>query len=280
MVVKKIKGSGKYIVAFLVGILFFIILLVNGCSKGNEGETQAEAETSHAETPKRAENTSTGKIKYDVSLATATIKGVVKFEGTAPAPKALKVTEKYCIENYYKDKPLLSESVVVNSNNTLKNVAVYVKDGADKFEFDVPKEPKTLDQKGCKYIPHVLTLQVNQPLNTLNSDPFLHNIHTTGELNPEINFGQPKEGMKSTKTFEYPEVVAFKCDVHSWMSAYVIVLPHPFSSVTDDKGEFQIKLPPGEYTIEAWHEKYGTQSQKIVVGANETKEIVFTYKSQ
>ncbi|MFN7182344.1 MAG: carboxypeptidase regulatory-like domain-containing protein, partial [Planctomycetota bacterium] len=260
----------------LLSLLLLFVILVTGCSKSDSsGSVGSETEPSKNAGTERAT-----KIKYDSLQATATIKGVVKFEGQPPQPKELRVTEKYCIENFYKDKPLYAETVVVNPNNTLKNVAVYVKEGAEKWDFEPPQEAKTINQQGCRYIPHLLTLQVNQPLEILNSDPFLHNVHTSGEINPELNFGQPKQGMKTTTTFKHPEVVVFKCDVHSWMSAYIVVLPHPFSSVTDDKGEFTIKLPPGDWTIEAWHEKYGTQTQKVTVSANETKEIIFTYKGE
>ncbi|CUT00163.1 Carboxypeptidase regulatory-like domain-containing protein, partial [Candidatus Kryptobacter tengchongensis] len=113
-----------------------------------------------------------------------------------------------------------------------------------------------------------------------NSDPLLHNVHAMPKKNKPFNIGQPVKGMKSYYTFTTPEImVPFKCDVHPWMSAYAGVLDHPFFSVTDDKGGFEIKnLPPGTYTIEAWHEKLGTQTQTVTVKAGETKTIEFTFE--
>ena len=124
-------------------------------------------------------------------------------------------------------------------------------------------------------------MRVGQPLEIVNSDPTLHNIHAMPKANPEFNNGQPIQGMKMTHTFTAKEVmVPFKCDVHGWMNAYVGVLDHPYFAVTDTDGKFELKgLPPGTYTIEAWHEKLGTQTQSVTIGAKETKDVTFTFKA-
>ena len=124
-------------------------------------------------------------------------------------------------------------------------------------------------------------MRVNQPLQIINSDPTLHNIHALPKANKEFNNGQPIQGMKMTHTWETKEVmVPFKCDVHGWMNAYVGVLDHPYFAVTGKDGKFDLKtVPPGTYTIEAWHEKLGAMTQSVTVGAKETKEITFTFKA-
>src|SRR6267378_4361063 len=159
--------------------------------------------------------------------------------------------------------------------------------GAANFKGAKPAVPmivmsgdkKTIDQRGCTYHPHVFGMMANQQLEILNSDPLLHNIHALPKNSPQFNMAQPKQGAKNVKTFTSPEVmVKFKCDVHSWMSAYAGVLDHPFYSVTDDKGSFEIKnLPAGEYDIEAWHEVYGAQTMHVTVGAADTKTVNFTF---
>ena len=115
----------------------------------------------------------------------------------------------------------------------------------------------------------------------VNSDPTLHNIHALPKDNAEFNNGQPIQGMKMAHTFTAKEVmVPFKCDVHGWMNAYVGVVDHPFFAVTDKDGKFSFKgLPPGTYTIEAWHEKLGTQTATVTIAAKETKDANFSFKA-
>jgi hypothetical protein len=177
-------------------------------------------------------------------------------------------------------EPVFAEEVLVE-NGSLQNVFVYVKEGLEKYSFTPPAEPATIDQKGCHYTPHVGGMMVNQKLLIINSDPTLHNIHCWAEKNPQFNVGQPVKDMKTEKTFTTPEVlIHFRCDVHKWMSSYLGVLPHPYYGVTGKDGAYSLKnLPPGEYVIEAWHEKYGTQTQKVTVADKESKEISFSFKA-
>jgi hypothetical protein len=123
-------------------------------------------------------------------------------------------------------------------------------------------------------------MRTGQKLEILNSDPTLHNIHATPKSNSEFNTGQPIQGMKTEHTFNSQEVmVPFKCDVHGWMNAYVGVLDHPYFAVTGPDGKFSLKgLPPGTYTVEAWHEKLGATTQSVTLAAKETKDVSFTFK--
>lgn len=208
----------------------------------------------------------------------AALAGKVLFEGTAPAPQMVRLdADPVCLLQHKGGLP--SEEVVVNPNGTLKNVFVYVKQGLEGKKFDPPKEPVIFDQKGCHYEPHVFGIRVNQPLQILNSDGTLHNVHSLPKNSKEFNLGMPIQGMKLTQKFSAPEVmVKIKCEVHPWMAAYGGVLDHPFFAVTGADGTFTLKdLPPGEYTLEAWHEKYGTQTAQVKVP--DQSEVSFTFKS-
>jgi plastocyanin len=213
---------------------------------------------------------------------TSVITGKIVFKGAAPTQRRINTSaDPYCAE-HHKDKPLVSEEVVVNDNGTLRNVFVYVKDGLGNRRFAAPRQAAVLDQVDCVYVPRVLGVQVGQPLEIRNSDDTLHNVHCAANVNTPFNEAQPLKGMKKSHLFSRSEVmVAFKCDVHPWMGAYVGVLPHPYFSVTGEDGEFSIKnLPAGEFTIEVWHEKYGTQTQKVKVGAGESQTIEFTFEAK
>jgi len=209
---------------------------------------------------------------------TGTVTGTITFAGTAPAPEPIKMTsDPTCTQA---GGPATTETLLVGSSGGLQNVFVYVKDGLGDRTFPTPAAPVLLDQKGCHYIPHVLGIQVGQPLEIVNSDSTLHNVHAVPKTNGEFNTGQPLKGMKHVHTFSTKEVmVPFKCDVHGWMNAYVGVLDHPFYAVTGADGSFSLKgLPPGTYTVEAWHEKLGTQTQTVTVAATETKDVAMTFK--
>ncbi|MDX1548855.1 MAG: carboxypeptidase regulatory-like domain-containing protein [Rhodothermales bacterium] len=204
------------------------------------------------------------------------IAGAVSFTGTAPEPQPLNL-DKECED--LRDDPALAQSVVVNDNGTLRWVFVYVKEGLEGQTFATPTEPVVFDQQGCMYTPHVFGVQTGQPIQILNSDPLLHNIHALPEENRPFNFGMPRQGDERTREFRTPEVmVRIKCDVHPWMSAYAGVLDHPYYATTGEDGSFRIEgLPAGTYTVETWHEEYGTQTQQVTVGDGEEATADFSY---
>ncbi|MBI4432403.1 MAG: carboxypeptidase regulatory-like domain-containing protein [Candidatus Omnitrophica bacterium] len=216
-------------------------------------------------------------MTFAIGSAQAAVTGKALFEGAAPAAEKIKVdADPKC--KMMHPAGLEASSVIVNSNGTLKNVFVYVKEGA-QGKFETPKESVVFDQVGCEYKPKVFGIQVNQTLEILNSDDTLHNVHSLPTQSQGFNLGMPIKGMKLKKSFSKPEVmVKIKCEVHPWMAAYAGVLDHPFYSVTDDEGKFEIKnLPPGNYVLEAWHEKYGAQTQNMTVAEGE-QETSFTFK--
>ena len=176
--------------------------------------------------------------------------------------------------------PQKSEEVVVNDNGTLRNAFVWVKSGLPDKHWQVPTAAVELDQSGCMYKPHVLGVMTGQNIEIKNTDPTNHNIHPLPKSNQEWNESQPPGSVPKMQSFARQEVmIPVKCNIHPWMRAYIGVVSHPFFAVTGDDGTFTIKgLPPGTYTIETWHEKYGTQDQQVTVGAKESKTVDFSFK--
>lgn len=212
-------------------------------------------------------------------VSAGTISGKVFVEGSLPEnPKISMDADPVCKGLH--GEAVYAEKALVNPDQTLRNVFVYVKEGFSGTA-EVPKAAALLDQKGCMYQPHVLGMQAGQPLSIVNSDATLHNVHALAKNNQEFNLGMPIQGMKLEKTFFNPEVMMkFKCDVHPWMNAYVGVLPHQFYSVTGPGGSFEITgLPDGEFTIETWHETFGTLTEKVQVSGDDVKTIEFKFSS-
>ncbi|HEX7829271.1 MAG TPA: carboxypeptidase regulatory-like domain-containing protein [Thermoanaerobaculia bacterium] len=206
----------------------------------------------------------------------ATVAGLVKFEGTAPKMPPTPMNADPTCASQHPTTPT-SEEVVVGAGGELANVLVYVENGPAT---PVPG-PAMLDQKGCMYSPHVSAVQAGQVVKIKNSDPTLHNVHAMPKVNSQFNEGQPVQNMVADKKFDKVEPAPFviKCDVHGWMKSYMAVLPNSYHSVSQTNGTFSIaNLPPGNYTLVAWHEKYGSQKQQVTVGAKETKQVTFTFK--
>jgi len=213
------------------------------------------------------------------AFAASTVTGTVTFDGKAPTLRPLAMdADPVCAKKH--PTPAPNEMLVLGSNNTMGNILVWVSKGVPAGKtFPVPKTPVVLDQNGCQYKPHVMGIMVGQQYKILNSDGVLHNIHTLPKINPAFNQGMPATVKEATTVFDKPEgVFHTKCDVHPWMSAYVAVFNHPFYSVTSADGKFTISgLDPGTYEITAWHEKLGTQTATVTVGASDTKTQNFKF---
>jgi hypothetical protein len=219
--------------------------------------------------------------RQPVAQGGATVTGKVKLVGKAPANPAIDMTEEPKCKAKYTTAPR-EQIVEVNPNGTLADVFVYVKSGLPaSYTAPAPAGAVTLDQDGCRYHPHVFGILVGQTLAIKNSDGILHNIKAKGVKNRPFNISQPTS-MTSERTFSAPEVMlSLECNVHGWMHAWLGVLPHPFYAVSGTDGSFAIKgLPPGTYTIEAWQEKYGTQTGTVTVTGSESKTVDFSFAAK
>jgi plastocyanin len=212
----------------------------------------------------------------------ATVSGKIALEGTPPPNAAIRMNaDPACVAANKGQSP--TQETFTGDAGSLGNVFVYVQSGLSG-SFPAPTTAVVLDQHACRYVPHVFGVQVGQPIEILNSDPTLHNVHATPKTNQEFNTAQPIQGMKTSHTFTEKEadvVIPFKCDVHGWMNAYAGVLDHPYFTVSKADGTFSIpNLPPGSYTLAAWHERLGTQTMPVTVAAKETKsDANFTFKA-
>lgn len=276
--------SMKKFVSLMFALTFVFVM---ACGKGHEAASkEEEGEDDEAKQTVTAATTETGAATAATPAAAAavvadaaTLSGTVKFAGAAPKAAPIQMSaDPYCQSQHPNGQGAEDEESVVGPAGELANVLVYVKNAPAGA---TPSTPATIDQKGCRYYPHVQAVVVNQAIQIKNDDATLHNIHAMPETNSQFNEGQPVQGMVATKKFDKVEMKPFriKCDVHGWMKSYMAVLPHPYFSVSQMNGQFSIaNLPPGTYTIVAWHEKYGQQEQQVTVGAKETKQIAFSFK--
>ena len=211
-------------------------------------------------------------------LGNATISGTVMFTGTPPANPTIDMSEEQACREGYSDAP--TDPVVMVSDGHLANVFVRVTGGLPEGAAPPrPSEPAVIDQDGCLYHPRVVGVMVGQQLEIRNSDPVLHNIKAVPTANRGFNISQPQEGMTSTRTFNTPEImVPLECNVHGWMNAYVGVVAHPYFATSGEDGTFSISgLPAGTYTLEAWHEQFGTRTGTVTVTEGGTGTVDFTF---
>jgi hypothetical protein len=230
-----------------------LLSLASACGKKEEGPSEGP--------PGR---------QYESKNDEGAISGKIAFEGTAPEPKKIDTSaDAVCGQ---KNPNLTTEEWVVKDGK-LANTFVYIKDGtlADGTKigdtgFPVPASAVVLDQNGCHYVPHVFGIMTNQKLSVTNSDPTQHNIHPQPKNNEEWNQTQPNGAPPIEKTFKRAEVlIPVKCNQHPWMKAYIGVLKHPFFAVSKADGSYEIKgVPPGTYTVAAWHEGGATGTEKTI----------------
>jgi plastocyanin len=207
-----------------------------------------------------------------------TVSGRVSFEGTPAKPHTIDMSqEPSCAKQY--GKPVAAENVVTGPANALENVVVYVSAGAP--DEPPPAEPAVLVQKGCRYAPHILAFLVNQDFEIVNDDQTSHNIHTLPSSNREWNKMQPAGSPPIEDKYARPEFIPVKCNIHPWMKGTLAVMKNSHYAITTVDGEFKLpNLPPGNYTITAWHESYGEQTQEVSITGPETKSVNFVFKAK
>jgi len=219
-----------------------------------------------------------------------TITGTVKYDGKVPKFREIKMDADPICLSKHADK-VFPQTLILGEDNMMGNVFIRIKGWSNPsinahlgkiFDetFPLPVEPVVITQEGCMYTPHVIGIMVGQSLKILNPDGTLHNVHVLSKINPEFNLAMPKFRKETTKIFNKEEFMfPIKCDVHPWMSAWISVMSHPYFDITNaSDGEFRIdNIPAGEYDIEAWHEKLGTQTQKVLVHKTKTHKIEFIF---
>lgn len=264
---------------FFVALMLSLCLLAFAAACGDADDTMEDAAGDEAGAAEVA------RTEYKPTGSEGSIAGTITFNGPAPAPRPISMDQDpVCARE---GAGAVAEDIVVNGDK-LQNVFVYIKEGKtgdrsiNNYSF-AASQPAILDQKGCRYVPHVLGIQTQQPLNVLNSDATSHNVNVDAKLNSKFNQGQPNGAPPIVKQFTRNEtLIPVKCNQHPWMRAYIGVLSHPFFSVSGQDGRFEITgVPPGTYTIVAWHEKYPQgQTQTVTVAPSAGAEANFSFTAQ
>jgi hypothetical protein len=209
------------------------------------------------------------------------LSGRVTLSGAPSRPKPYDLSKEPACARMHAANPLFPETLVLGPGNSVRNVVVYISAGAP-YPGPVPSTPALFDQQGCQYATHVLAFRAGQEVKISNSDPLSHNIHPLAKVNREWNKLQPAGTPPFAYSYENEEFIPVKCNIHPWMQGYFVVLRTPYFAVTDDDGGFSLgELPPGRYTITAWQETLGTQSQEVEIkssGEPQTLNFTFTAK--
>jgi hypothetical protein len=213
----------------------------------------------------------------------ALIRGKISLNGAVPKRKEVDTSGDRAVHQFYIGAPMLSEELIVSDGGGTANALIYISKGFEDLKYDVPTDPVVLDQIKGRFEPHVLAMMAGQALKIKNSDPLTHNVHglSPDHNNLEFNLSQAKQGAENLQNRITVPEVCFKiqCDIHKWMKAYVGVFSHPFFVVSRADGSFEIGgLPAGQYTVTVWHEKLGTLSEEVNIGAREKKKVNFTYQ--
>lgn len=241
--------------------MFAPLLLLVGCATPNQKAAEVSLKSAHIDTSHMG-----------------SIRGRVVFSGAVPKPKKLDLSSNPTCERQHSG-PVYTEDAIVGKNGGLANTLVRIKSGLQLASWVGPQTTQVLDQVGCIYTPHVIALQVNEPLLIANSDSLNHNVHAESSLNAPFNVLDPPRAEKIVRRFDHEELmIPITCGVHSWMRAYVSVIGNPYYALTDKDGAFELRsVPPGNYEIEAVHERFGRQTKAIQLAASASRSVDFAY---
>ncbi len=208
-----------------------------------------------------------GPVKDGGSIA-----GEVKYQGTPPAAKPIEVTKDKGVCGV---KAKVDESLLVGKDGGVENAVVFLR-GIDKGK-PMPTGTPVLDQKDCRYQPHVLLIPAGATVDIRTDDAVLHNIHTYSKLNFPINMAQPKYKKVLHHSFHKPEIFEVRCDAHGWMDGWFVVEANPYYAVTDASGTYELTdVPPGRYELVVWQEKLGEKTRQVTVSAKSAVRADFT----
>jgi plastocyanin len=209
---------------------------------------------------------------------TGTISGQVRFEGTPPPMKEIRFGSFAECSTQHPGAVYADDALV--HDGKVQNAFVYIADGLGNRVFAIPDTTVEIDQRGCLYVPHVAGAQVGQLITFANGDPAIHNVHGTSAGAPGWNFVLARKGAERQLRLMQPDVaVGIRCDLHPWMQAWIGVVDHPYFAVTGPDGTFRlVNVPPGTYTVTAWHEKFGTRSQQVTLAEHgeATADLAFS----
>lgn len=216
---------------------------------------------------------------HTATAASAAVTGTVKFEGTVPKQRTIDMSKEPSCAQIHASDPATIQTAVVDPNGGLQYAVIYVSEGLNAAQVQPSTEPVTIDQKGCQYQPHVLAVDTMEKVKVTNSDSTSHNIHPMPKNNSEWNKSQPPGSPPFEESFKNEEIaIPVKCNVHPWMKGYIAVVKGPYA-VSGKDGTFSLaNLPPGNYTLTAWHETFGTQTQKVTVAAGKPATANFVFK--
>lgn len=243
---------------FNIIVVLTLTLAVGACT----GDTSAERKAAGGSGP-----------NAKASVGGGTVEAEVKYHGE-PLIETIQITKD--AERCGKEKEI--DKIAVGANKGLRDAVVSVAQWKGKTLTGARERP-VLDQKNCEFRPRVLAMMAGE-VDVLNSDGVLHNIHTSSTANEPINKAQPKFKQVMTVTFDKPETIRVRCDVHSSMEGWIVVVPHPYFGVTGRNGETKIEnVPPGNHTIEVWHPVLGSQKKEVEVKTGQTTKVTFQLKS-
>jgi hypothetical protein len=284
---KMIRSRLRYL-ARCACLAALMLVLSNDCGSPSNATTTNSADAvsdqaspGDAKTPAKSAAANTSQKAGSPAIGDARgikLSGRVVYRGSPPARRVVNMAKDAKCSELHDGKPVLDEDLII-SDGGVKNAFVRVQRGAPKIDYPVPEKPAVLNQKGCMFHPRVQGVRVGQRLLVGNGDPVTHNVRSFPVLNPAFNFGQPPNTDPRERVFEKAErEIEIQCDFHLWMHAYIFVMEHPFFNVSKDDGTYAIDgLPPGEYTLEAWHEKLGKQRKTVTVSDNDLVDVTFTF---
>ena len=258
-------------------LLLHSILLFSACGgQDNNGQTAPQAPARQETSEQKADPPPTeppAPAPAD-SDARGTLVGRVVLDGDMPQPQALTVSKDVEVCGKTEKFP---EALLVDLDRGIKNAVVFLRAVAGGSSLSRPESNPTIDQRDCVYAPHVLLVPAGATVDIKNSDGILHNIHTYSEKNPAFNTAQPKFKTVVSKTFTQPEMIRVTCDVHDWMTAWIVVQDHPYYALTNATGAFRLSdVPAGEYELKVWHEELGEHSRSVSVTANQESSVEIT----